>query len=101
MPVVDGFASIRMIRDHEYNHPTPSRVVQTCGRTPIFAVSGMLRRGQEQRCKEAGFDGWMPKPVDMKRLVRCLAGALDPDVRRMCVYDENKFELGGWFTATA
>ncbi|KAA8624047.1 hypothetical protein SMACR_07655 [Sordaria macrospora] len=99
MPIVDGFASIRMIRDHEYNHPTPSRVVQTCGRTPIFAVSGMLRRGQEQRCKEAGFDGWMPKPVDMKRLVRCLVGALDPDARRTCVYDEKRFELGGWFSA--
>ncbi|KAK3489970.1 phytochrome-like protein [Neurospora crassa] len=99
MPVVDGFASIRMIRDHEYSHPTPSRVVQCCGRTPIFAVSGMLRRGQEQQCKEAGFDGWMPKPVDMKRLVRCLAGGLDQDARRTCVYDEKRFELGGWFDA--
>ncbi|KAK0708630.1 GAF domain-like protein [Lasiosphaeris hirsuta] len=99
MPIVDGWASARMIRQQEHNNPTPSRAVQSCGRTPIFAVSGMLRRGDEQRCIDAGFDGWMPKPVDMKRVATCLAGALDAGTRHMCVYDDAHFELGGWFPA--
>ncbi|KAK3682924.1 phytochrome-like protein [Podospora appendiculata] len=97
MPVVDGWTSTRMIREHENKYPTPSRAVQSCGRTPIFAVSGMLRRSDEQRCMSTGFDGWMPKPIDMKRLAACLAGALDPGTRNLGVYDDAHFELGGWF----
>ncbi|KAK3332734.1 phytochrome-like protein [Cercophora scortea] len=97
MPVVDGWLSTRMIREHENKYPTPSRAIQSCGRTPIFAVSGMLRRNDEQRCMSTGFDGWMPKPVDMKRLAACLAGALDPGTRNLGVYDDAHFELGGWF----
>jgi len=97
MPVVDGWASTRMIREQEHKNPTPSHAVLSCGRTPIFAVSGMLRRGDEQQYAEAGFDGWMPKPIDMKRLVTYLAGAWDAVTRRRGTYDEKYFELGGWF----
>lgn len=44
-----------------------------------------------------GFDGMMPKPIDMKRLAVCLGGALDEGSRALGVYDRNYFELGGWF----
>ncbi|KAK0644269.1 phytochrome-2 [Cercophora newfieldiana] len=97
MPVVDGWASTRMIREQEHKNPTPSHSVLSCGRTPIFAVSGMLRRGDESRYIEAGFDGWMPKPIDMKRLGTYLAGAWDSIARSRGIYDDKHFEFGGWF----
>jgi len=86
-----------MIREHEQKRPIPSHAVQSCGRVPVFAISGMLRRGDEQRYADAGFDGWMPKPIDMKRLSTYLAGAWDITARRRGQYNEMQFELGGWF----
>ena len=68
MPVVDGWVSTRMIREYEEANPLPSRAAQASGRTPIFAVSGIVRRSDETRCRETGFDGWLPKPVNMSRL---------------------------------
>ncbi|KAK3375611.1 phytochrome-2 [Lasiosphaeria ovina] len=97
MPVVDGWASTCLIREHEQNFPLPSRAVQSCGRTPIFAVSGMLKRGEEPRFLDAGFDGWMPKPINMQMLGTYLAGALDCNTRNQGEYSEARFELGGWF----
>ncbi|KAK3316987.1 phytochrome-like protein [Apodospora peruviana] len=101
MPVVDGWESARMIREQEHKTPIPSRAVQICGRTPIFAVSGMLRRSDEELYVKAGFDGLMPKPIDMKRLAVCLAGALDGHTCTTAgLYDDARFELGGWFPPT-
>ncbi|KAK4175133.1 hypothetical protein QBC36DRAFT_28685 [Triangularia setosa] len=97
MPVVDGWASVKMIRQLENTKPTPSRVVQTGGRVPVFAISGMLRREDEQQYKDVGFDGWMPKPIDMKRLSTYLAGAVDMPTRKQGVYQETHFAMGGWF----
>ncbi|KAK4452554.1 hypothetical protein QBC34DRAFT_377046 [Podospora aff. communis PSN243] len=97
MPVVDGWASTRMIREQERKNPMPSHAVLSCGRTPIFAISGMLRRGDEKRYAESGFDGWMPKPIDLRRLATYLAGAWDPIARHRGMYYDDQFELGGWF----
>jgi CheY-like chemotaxis protein len=99
MPVVDGWASTRMIREHEHKNPMPSHAVLSCGRTPIFAISGMLRRGDQKRYADSGFDGWMPKPIDLRRLATYLAGAWDPVARSRGTYDDGQFELGGWFPA--
>lgn len=79
----------------------PSHAVQSFGRTPIFAVSGMLRRGDEQLYIDAGFNGWMPKPINMKWLGKCLGGAWDARARSLGAYDEDRFELGGWFPEPA
>ncbi|KAK4185997.1 putative signal transduction histidine-protein kinase [Podospora australis] len=98
MPGVDGMESLRKIREIEHQNPTPSRTVQSCGRVPVFVVSGMLRREDEQKYKDAGFDGWMPKPIDMRKLNTYLAGAMDLAARRLGLYDESHFALGGWFS---
>jgi CheY-like chemotaxis protein len=97
MPIVDGLASTALIRARERAHPQPSRIVQTQGHVPIFAVSGALRRGATSQYVAAGLDGCMPKPVDVARLSYCLAGALDENSRRGARYDGEKFESGGWF----
>jgi hypothetical protein len=69
-----------MIWKQEHKNTTPSHAVLSYGHTPIFAVSGILRRGDERQYADAGFDGWMPKPIDMKRLMTYLAGAWDAAV---------------------
>lgn len=97
MPGVDGWESVRRIRELEHTNPTPSRTIQTCGRVPVFVVSGMLRREDQQKYKDADFDGWMPKPIDMRRLNTYLAGAMDMAARRQGLYDETHFAIGGWF----
>lgn len=98
MPVVDGLASIKLIRSLERAAPLPSRVAQSFGRVPVFVISGMLRCGDSERTYvDAGFDGWMPKPVDMRKLGTYLAGAFDPAARRQGLYDPNHFAVGGWF----
>ncbi|KAK4223094.1 putative signal transduction histidine-protein kinase [Podospora fimiseda] len=97
MPVVDGCASIKMIRERERTHPIPSRAVQSSGRVPVFAISGMLRRQDEEKYREVGFDGWMPKPIDMRRLGTYLTGAFDFATRKLGFYDIGNFNVGGWF----
>lgn len=99
MPIVDGFQSTALIRGFEKEREGSdwSRVLSSYGRTPIFAISGHLRRDELKKYVDYGFDGWMPKPVDMSRIGLYLAGALDEKMRERGMYDEKYFELGGWF----
>ncbi len=46
---------------------------------------------------DAGFDGWILKPVDFKRLGDLLSGILDENHRNKCLYQPGKWEIGGWF----
>jgi CheY-like chemotaxis protein len=62
MPVMDGYAAIRTIRDAE--GPGEHR--------PIIAVTGKVVIGERQRCIEAGADDYVPKPVDVAALLRAI-----------------------------
>jgi CheY-like chemotaxis protein len=55
MPVVDGFDILARARDA---HPS----------TPVVAVTGLL----DESVEDAGFDEWLPKPVDAKILAALL-----------------------------
>lgn len=94
MLFLDGWAAARLIRAHEKKSTEPRR-------TPMFAISGIIRRGDEHDAVDAGFDGWMPKPVNMVKLSAYLAGATDPDARKKGAYVEERFNDGGWFYAAA
>ncbi|MEO1007462.1 MAG: ATP-binding protein [Planctomycetota bacterium] len=56
MPVLDGYEATRAIR---------ARGVAT----PILAASACVMPEEEQRCREAGFDGFLPKPFSRDGLV--------------------------------
>lgn len=88
-----------MIRSHEKSH-TQSKLsprAATNGRVPIFAVSASLVERERQTYINAGFDGWILKPIDFKRLNILLLGIVDNDTRNSCLYEAGQWERGGWF----
>jgi CheY-like chemotaxis protein len=59
MPGVDGLEATRLIRARE----------AIAGRhVPIIAMTAHAMKGDEQRCLDAGMDGYVSKPIDMERL---------------------------------
>jgi CheY-like chemotaxis protein len=61
MPVMDGYATIRHIRQLEH-----------CAALPIIAITGKVMAGERERCLEAGANDYIPKPVDAAELVAAL-----------------------------
>jgi two-component system sensor histidine kinase/response regulator len=59
MPLVDGLEATRMIRDRE----KVSRAHQ-----PIVALTAHAVKGDEERCREAGMDGYLAKPIRPQEL---------------------------------
>lgn len=67
MPVMDGLTAARAIR----------RCVPT-GRQPrILALTANAMAEDRDRCRAAGMDGFLPKPIRPERLRAALAGELD------------------------
>ncbi|PHH70519.1 hypothetical protein CDD80_5953 [Ophiocordyceps camponoti-rufipedis] len=99
MPIVDGLTSTKMIRSIESTaeHKGYSRLATSNGRVPIFAVSASLVEREKQVYIDAGFDGWILKPIDFKRLNTLLHGIRDGQTRSTCLYVEGEWERGGWF----
>jgi len=63
MPVMDGFAATTWIRRHESSTGT---------RTPILALTAHAMREDEQRCLEAGMDGYVSKPIQANQLLAAI-----------------------------
>lgn len=97
MPIVDGLTSTKMIRSFEKIHLDLSPRAKLNGRVPIFAVSASLVERERQTYIDAGFDGWVLKPIDFKRLNVLLEGIVNSKVRESCLYQPGEWECGGWF----
>jgi CheY-like chemotaxis protein len=68
LPHADGCNLLRAIRAHEWGRGR---------RTPAIAVSGFPSRDCRERVRQAGFDAFLHKPIDVRALlktVRALAG---------------------------
>ena len=63
MPGIDGLNATRTIRDRER---------QTGGHVPIVAMTAHAMRGDEERCIEAGMDGYLSKPVSGKAIAQAI-----------------------------
>ncbi|PKX95444.1 putative sensor histidine kinase/response regulator [Aspergillus novofumigatus IBT 16806] len=99
MPIVDGMGSTKMIRKYEELTASSTSVPATCRpqRIPIFAVSASLVEKDRQTYIDAGFDGWIMKPVDFKRVAHLLDGVYKEAVREDSLYKPGMWEKGGWF----
>jgi len=99
MPIVDGLSSTKMIRSFEKTHADSNLSPRAAGndRVPIFAVSASLVERERQNYINAGFDGWILKPIDFKRLNTLLSGIVEEDTRNACLYQPGEWEHGGWF----
>lgn len=98
MPIVDGLTSTKMIRMFEKSKSDIlSPRASKHGRIPIFAVSASLVERELQTYIAAGFDGWILKPIDFKRLNTLLTGIVEDGTRTSCLYQPGEWERGGWF----
>ena len=58
MPIMDGYAAIRAIRN-----------LPSCREIPILAVTANVTPGERERCIDAGACDYIPKPVDTNDLM--------------------------------
>lgn len=99
MPIVDGLTSTKMIRSFEKSHPSHllSKRAARNGRVPIIAVSASLLEKERQVYIDAGFDGWILKPISFDRLKHIMLGIVDAGARKDNLYKSGGWEHGGWF----
>jgi len=59
MPVLDGFATVRRIRENAQ-----------LSALPVVAVTAYAMRGDREKILSSGFDGYLSKPVDSHSLAQ-------------------------------
>lgn len=65
MPFMDGYSMARAIRQHERDNGLR--------RVPIIALTANLQNDSPQRCRDAGMDAWLLKPLTLEQLHSVLA----------------------------
>jgi CheY-like chemotaxis protein len=73
MPDMDGLAATAAIRDREVrisggDAPPPGSSFAAGGRIPVVAVTAHAMAGDAERCRAAGMDGYVTKPIQAREL---------------------------------
>ncbi len=83
LPDIDGVETLNRLRMDERT-----------ASIPVLAVTAQAMKGDRERFEEAGFDGYLSKPIDIDELLmaveqHCRGGSADPrSVGRRAVSDE-------------
>jgi CheY-like chemotaxis protein len=67
MPIMDGFEATRQIRERE---------IASQKHLPIVAMTAHARKGDRERCLEAGMDDYISKPIRAQQLLDTLEAVL-------------------------
>ncbi len=70
LPKMDGYQVIRILRSESQFHATP-----------IIAVTAMAMMGDRERMLAAGFNGYIPKPIDPETFVSQIEAFLPVELR--------------------
>jgi two-component system sensor histidine kinase/response regulator len=70
MPEMDGFEATWIIRERE---------AKSGQHIPIIAMTAYAMKGDQEKCLEAGMDGYLPKPVSLEKLYHAIECFLSPD----------------------
>lgn len=65
LPVMDGYTATRIIKSDDRNKDIP-----------ILALTASAMKGDEQKILAMGFDGYVAKPIDVKKLTGIVADSL-------------------------
>ena len=65
MPKMDGYSALKTLRDGNY-------------RQPIVALTAHALKSERERCRAAGFDGYVTKPIDRRALVQTIQDLCAP-----------------------
>ncbi len=65
MPIMDGFAATRLIREFEAEIGAP--------RTPIIALTANALTGDREHCLRQGMDDYLSKPIEQRQLSALVA----------------------------
>ncbi|GIK99997.1 MAG: hypothetical protein BroJett029_42060 [Alphaproteobacteria bacterium] len=76
MPNLDGWEATRRIRAWAAETPGPR---QAAASLPILALTAATMPGEQARCREAGMDGFVAKPVRLAELASALRPYARPD----------------------
>lgn len=68
MPVLDGYSTTRIIREHEKG---------TTRHIPIVALTASAMFEDKERCLAAGMDYYVPKPINRQELILTISLALE------------------------
>ncbi len=61
LPEMDGITATRIIKSDERNK-----------RIPVLALTASAMRGEEHKILDKGFDGYVAKPIDVKKLLETI-----------------------------
>ncbi len=80
MPVMDGYAATRAIRQSEQQHNTrqPDRPGTT---VPIIALTAHALKGHEEKSRQAGMNDFLTKPLRRKKLLATIQRWLVPPAK--------------------
>lgn len=67
MPILDGYRATHLIRHH-----SPYNTVNGISTVPIVAMTASAIQGDKEKCKKAGMDDYLAKPVKGKTLENML-----------------------------
>ncbi len=71
MPVMDGLEATKLLKNDDVTKDIP-----------IIALTAYAMKGDEEKMREAGFDGYISKPIDVKGFLKKISEVISRDEKK-------------------